>query len=176
MIDGNSGDPSLNVESNESRQLVQRMLHLLTRQCPQPAPQERHLIQAYEHLNTMNEIVQNGAFVLTENESSRLLDACDAFLLHYNWLCDASMRDGDCFFHFTPKYHTLWHICHFGKYMNPRATWCYAFEDFVKHIRKVGVSCVCSTPMHLVPEKIVDNYLRGMSFDLGSYSDRPRKF
>ena len=171
MIDGASDYPYLTIKSNESRHLVKPMLDLLQRKCNPPNLKERHLINAYEQLNRMNEIVDQGPLILTENESSRLLDACDGFLLHYNWLCDKSMHDGDYAFNFTNKFHELWHICHFGKYMNPRATWCYAFEDFVKHIRKVGVQCVCATPMHLVQEKIADNYLRGMSCDLAPHYD-----
>ena len=157
MVDGQSGYPYLIAKSNESRHLVVPMLDLL---------QRSHLLAAYACLSEMNTIVTDGGIMLSDLESSRLLDHCEAFLLHYNALTTGCMRAGKHRFNFTTKFHELWHICHFGKYMNPRASWCYAFEDFVKQVRKVGVSCVLATPMHLVPEKVIDNYLRATSSQL----------
>ena len=153
MIDGQNGYPYLTAKSNESRHLVVPILYLLQRKLRGRSHFDGHLLAAYECLNEMNTIVTDGGIMLSDLESSRILDHCEAFLLHYNALTRACMRDGKHRFNFTTKFHELWHICHFGKYMNPRASWCYAFEDFVKQIRKVGVSCVVATPMHLVPEK-----------------------
>ena len=169
MIDGQNEYPQLTAKSNESRHLVMPMLDLLQRTLGGHSHFERHLIAAYERLSEMNAIVTGGGIMLSDLESFRLLESCESFLLHYNALTTECMRTGRHRFNFATKFHELWHICHFGKYMNPRAPWCYAFEDFVKQIRKVGVSCALASPMHLVPEQVVDNYLRAMSFDLDDW-------
>ena len=60
-------------------------------------------------------------------------------------------------------------ICNFGKYMNPRAMWCYPFEDIIGHSKKGAAACVDGTAMHMVPGKLVDRYIRALSLVLADW-------
>ena len=69
----------------------------------------------------------------------------------------------------TPKFHFLWHIAWFARFNSPRASWCYAFEDFVGKIQGSGMSCTVGTPMHNIPAKVFDNYMMALSLQLESF-------
>ena len=97
------------------------------------------------------------------------MESYDRFLLHYNFLAKKAMEDGSSTFNMTCKFHEMWHICNFGKYMNPRAMWRYPFEDFIGHIKKSAAACVAGTAMHMVPGKLMDNYIRALSLDLADW-------
>ena len=76
------------------------------------------------------------------------------------------MRDGVYNFNMTTKFHEVWHVLHLGRFLSPRMSWCYSFEDFIGKIKKSAQACVCGTPMHNIPNKVVDNYLRALSIEL----------
>ena len=130
------------------------------------SPFDGHIIEAYRSMCEVNEIVTSGAIALIAAESANLLESYDRFLPHYNFLVTQQMEAGFCAFNMTCKFHEMWHICNFAKYTNPRAHWCYSFEDFIGHIKRNGQACVAGTAMHNVPSKIVDNHLRALSLEL----------
>ena len=66
----------------------------------------------------------------------------------------------------TTKFHEVWHVIWFARYLSPRMSWCYAFEDFIGKIKRSAQACVCGTPMHNIPGKVMDNYIRALSLEL----------
>ena len=170
MIDGKSGYPCLSIKASECRHLMRPMLHLLERQLSDSSF-DGHIIEAYRSIVEVNEIVTSGGMTLTDAESTSLLESYDNFLLHSNFLATKAMEGGFCAFNMPCKFHEMRHICNFGKYTNPRAHWCYSFEDFIGHIKRSGQACVAGTAMHNVPSKMVDNYLRALSLDLEAWQN-----
>ena len=53
------------------------------------------------------------------------------------------------------KHHMLWHIAHMARWINPRAHWCYDFEDFVGDVIVSAKSCIAGTPMTLIGSKVM---------------------
>ena len=154
--------PKLKAKCNESKCLVKPMLLMLIK-FDDGSDRAAHRIQCYQRLHRMNVIMAEGGLFLTEEAAADLLSSCEAFMQHYSWLAVKSMEAGLLRYNVTPKLHYLWHIAYFGRFQNPKAVWCYGFEDFVGRIQRVCRSCTCGTAMHKVPAKVFRNYASGLS-------------
>ena len=113
--------------------------------------------------------VNTGNF-LDPYTSGRLLDLANDFVLAYNMLMSISLaRDR---LHYNPifKLHHVIHIADFSKFLHPRLTWSYIFEDFVGRVKKLAVACYHGCPLHRIPAKIAAQYV----FALALAVDRHR--
>ena len=80
------------------------------------------------------------------------------------------MNRGDLLFNMTTKFHEVWHVIYFGRFLNPRMMWCYSFEDFIGKIKKAAQSCVCATQMHNILGTLVGNYILALSIELRKWT------
>ena len=69
-------------------------------------------------------------------------------------------------FNITPKNHYLAHICLAAKYINPRRAWCYAGEDMMKHIRRMGAAAARGNNPKQAGVKMMTGYIYALGFDL----------
>ena len=159
----------ISLKAAESRHLVKPILSLLRKDMNRTTL-DKHRIRAYECVDDMYEVIMTSGFVLSDAEADAIESAVDQFLLHYNVLAKAAEEKGLFLYHVTPKFHWLWHIARFAKFLNPRLIWCYAFEDFVGRIQRCASSCQAGTPLWKVPVKCTDNYIRVLSYVLSGYS------
>jgi hypothetical protein len=150
---------SLKAKASETRHLVP-VLKLVCTSLSTGSPRDTHCILAYEHMDHMLRLLETGGIVLSDAEAGALLHSCEAFLRHYNWLARAAMARQVRRYNVTIKHHILWHIISFARYQNPTAAWAYRFEDFMQKIVLSGKACVAGTPMELVPDKVMANYLQ----------------
>ena len=63
---------------------------------------------------------------------------------HYNlfWQLREQFRiEREKFYILTQKSHSCLHSCYRSNEMNPRLTWCFKFEDYMGHMRKLASSC-----------------------------------
>ena len=159
----------ISLKAAEPRHLVKPILSLLRKDMNRTTL-DKHRIRAYECLDDMYEVIVTGGFVLSDVEAVASESAVDQFLLHYNVLAKAAQEKDLFLYHVTPKFHRLWHIARFAKFLNPRLIWCYAFEDFVGRIQRCASSCQAGTTLWKVPVKCTDNYIRVLSYVLSGYS------
>ena len=83
----------------------------------------------------------------------------ERFMLHNNFLLKWSLSRGRRNYTIVFKTHALWHIADQAKFMNPRFLWCYEFETFMGMLVKAAKACVAGTPMLLVGNKVLENWL-----------------
>ena len=167
MLAGTSGYPELTAKASESRHLVKAMVVILRRpEMHSGSEHDDHRLLCYEYLAELYDIIERNGMFLETADSDRLLVCTERFLLHYNLLATEAMQKGILYWSVVPKFHFLWHIAYFARFNSPRASWCYAFEDFVGKVQGSGMACVVGTPMHLVPAKIVANYLMAFSLHM----------
>lgn len=95
--------------------------------------------------------------VLDAHPTADVIPACDALKLEHatfamnnimNALLDHFARTaGHVLFNVTPKNHYMCHIAMRCGCFNPRRSWCYAGEDFMRHIARMAAGCARgSTP------------------------------
>ena len=108
--------------------------------------------------------------VPSDEKADYMLQQYDLFLVHYNHIATLSMHRGDLLFNMTTKFHEVWHVVYFGRFLNPRMMWCYSFEDFIGKIKKAAQSCVAATKMHNIPGKLMGNYILALSIELRKWT------
>ena len=69
---------------------------------------------------------------------------------------------GDRLFNLTFKHHQVLHCAHNAKYINPRLTWCFMGEDFMKLTKKVAGPSTKGTKHKDVHKKVLRRLLRVM--------------
>jgi len=120
---------------------------------------DEHRLEALRLLNSIYETLRTAAIVPSDGDWNIVMDSVDHFLLHYNWLSKYSFSKGRLNYHLTIKFHMLWHLCYFSKYLNPRSVWCYEFEDLIRQIVRSAKNCVAGSSMAQVAQKVCQNYL-----------------
>lgn len=149
--------PALSCGAAEARHLVPAMVCLL-QTCHRGIDHDDHCLQAYLHLETCLSTMSAGGLVLSDTESELCLYSMEHFLLHYNWLTKWSRSLGEYLCNSPTKNHACWHIAFLSKWLNPTASWCYAFEDFIGRIKLCGHAQTPGTTMEVIPAKIFQNY------------------
>lgn len=117
-------------------------------------------LRMYKCLNDCYHIIMTGAMFLKEVEWRKLIAQYDKFLLYYNWMCHYSLDHGALRYNFTFKVHAGYHVCEFARFLNPRIIWAYTFEDFMGKIARSAQASTAGTPLVLVAEKTVENFMR----------------
>ena len=95
-----------------------------------------------------------------------MVNEYDLFLLHYNKVASDSMKKGELLFNCTTKFREMWHIMDMGRFLNPRLSWCYSFEDFIGRLKRAAAACFSGTPMYNVPGKLMENYILALTLEL----------
>ena len=119
---------------------------------------DEHRLECLQLLHDIYQIFALSDIVPTDAEWEAVMEKVDFFLLHYNWLTKFSVSKGRTNYNLTIKFHMMWHLCWMSKYLNPRATWCYEFEDLIRQVVRCAKACVAGTPMKLVARKVMENY------------------
>ena len=136
MVDGvNVVYPKLTAKANESKHLVTAMLSFL-RRTNDGSARALHRIRAYECIADVDHIFDStpGCF-LDDASAHRVLNSYEQFLVHYNWLCRESLELGHPRYNITFKVHALYHMCFFSRFLHPRCTSGYKYEDYVGHVK-----------------------------------------
>ena len=157
--------PCLRCKAAESRHLIWPMMQILHAHFD-GSERSGHRLACYHHVWKFYEICYKSGFFLGEVRAQAAFKHLEAFLVHYHWLCQDSLRSGNYLYNFTPKVHLLWHIGYSCRFMNPTAVWNYSFEDFCGRIQRCARAQTAGTPMHLVPRKVMEAYRRALSIKL----------
>ena len=158
--------PCLSCRAAEAHALVP-VLEGVCRTLHTGSDHDEHRLRALAHLSRMYEIVQHGdAVFLTKFESAGLLEAIEGHLLHINWLLQEAQTAGILKYPLMTKHHVLWHIGDSSKYLSPKATWCYQYEDSIGDLVTSARACLASTPMPRISSKLLQNYMVALELSI----------
>ena len=105
-------------------------------------------------------------FRIPRRESDKMVANAFAFCQLSTALSQHFHPSGTMLFHFTIKYHYLLHCALMSKYLNPNFFWCYSGEDMMARIKRVIVSAHSGTPAHVLVNKAMQKYIRGLGYTL----------
>ena len=104
--------------------------------------------------------------VLDPGEATKFKHAGFAMMSCFTSLSAFYAAKGTALFNITPKCHCLLHICMSTKWLNPRRSWCFSGEDFMRHVRRMGsIACKGSNAAQ-AGNKIVSWYSHALGFTL----------
>ena len=120
---------------------------------------DAHRIARLESLTSIFKCCSRNGLLIPEDEAQEMLENCEKFLVHYNWLAHFAATNLRLDYNPTVKFHMLWHICANAVFQNPNVGWCFQFEDFVGEMIKAAKGCMHGTPLRLVGRKVLENFL-----------------
>eukprot|EP00974_Lingulodinium_polyedra_P055889 5374491-Lingulodinium_polyedra.AAC.1 len=121
---------TLIVKAAECQELLFIMPGLL-REIHDESPHHEHRFRACNALVTIYRCFKDGEMFLPRADALMALDKVEEFYEHYSWLLHRAVSRNEPNYNITPKFHWLWHIAYMARFLNPRFTWCYEFEDFM---------------------------------------------
>ena len=121
---------------------------------------DRHRTRVLDAMCCMYGIIKNGDIFLDEARFRELRAHADVFCLHYRWLThDSINRLCVMRYHIVFKHHHFIHVVDAAQWMNPRATWCYTFEDFMGILVTSAKACIAGSSMRIIGNKVLENWL-----------------
>ena len=81
----------------------------------------------------------------------------NSILLHLSALSHMCMVEGILRYPVTVKAHALWHLCCRTFRLNPRAVWCYMFEEFMGRVVQRASRSVAGTATQGIGRKVAEN-------------------
>ena len=147
---------------------TQTWIRALRQVCRRPEVQAGDLadtlrVQALDSLSELYEVFAKAGIVPNDADASAALAAVKAFLRSCTALARWHINRGHCLYNSIFNFHLLHHIVYFGRWLNPRATWCYEWEDFVGKIKASAEMPLASTTMPGTPAKVLGNFLFGLA-------------
>ena len=121
-----------------------------------------HIVRAYECLHAIGLCVDQPGLFLDAASADALSKNADEFVQHYDWLAKSSMTAGK--FRYNPvfKLHWLMHLAWSARWLHPRATWTYAFEDYCGRVKHLAIACMRGSPKALLSTKIARQWLTAL--------------
>ena len=162
---GRTGPGYLRAKASASKHLTKAMAHVLERLPLDTVAQQTRLL-CYQNLVAAHAIIDDGGLFWGEDQADCLCNHIHEFLLLYNVLVRDSIDRRTGHFNFTVKFHLAFHEALFARYLNPKAHWCFKYENFIGLVQQCAESCTAGTRMAMVPQKLLDNYLRLLSIRL----------
>jgi hypothetical protein len=113
-------------------------------------------------------IVRAADISLTVDEYAALESTVWQLLESYSKLAYFANTSGQRTFNIVNKHHMMIHMMHQAKFVNPRATWCYSWEDLVGRIQRIAVNSKTALQLKKVPNTILSKYRRALHMALHS--------
>jgi hypothetical protein len=92
--------------------------------------------------------------------------ALHLFLVSYQGLAAWAASEGFLLYQSVPKFHYTYHMGDQAQFLNPRAVWCYGFEDMVGIMIQLAHACTLGTPAMGVAGKTLEKYRLAMHHQL----------
>ena len=121
---------------------------------------DAHRIAAYRNMNLMYDVILNSGLFLTPEAFKTLDTTTDKFLLRYNWLSRYAIDRPQFLYNETYETHALWHLVQNAKFLNPRASWAYGFENFMGKTKETASACTRGSQYNAIGRKVMERTIR----------------
>ena len=155
---GNNSYTCFTGKASESLSLLY-VVHEVCIEVSTGSARDTHRIACCESLCRLFTICKDHGYVLPRADADMLLESCETFLVHYNWLTSFSAKCGLLNYNLVTKRHMIWHICHQGRFLNPRVGWCFEFEDYVGVVVRCAKGSMHGSSLAIVGRKCLENFL-----------------
>ena len=145
-------------KASASKGLVTPMLNLL-RETSDGSRPTLHRIRAYECLQEMFRIIDIPGLFMAADSADALWSCANEFVQHYAWLANHHAGEGRFRCNPTFKMHWLLHIAWHARFLHPRATWTYSFEDVCGKAKRLAIACMHGIVNHDLAPKVLKQHL-----------------
>ena len=156
---------SLRAKAAQSQHLLFCLPYVL-REVHDGSPHHEHRLRAVIALVRIYKAFKDNPIVLPGDVADGAMENLQSLYDHWRWLTRRSMERGELNWAIKQKLHTLYHIVDHAKYLNPRCTWCYEYEDHMNSVVLAAKACMAGSPMHIVGSKVIQNALLVIALSL----------
>lgn len=146
------------VRAAETRHLL-KVVSALAQERNSGSQLHRHRALLCEALVGFYDIVHDSGYYITDTAGFR--NAASQFQLHYQWLSQNAMQNGQHLWSVVPKFHFFEHLIDQGIYENPKMFWVYTGEDFVGRLCRIAHFILPGKATHDLTSFLVERYLIG---------------
>ena len=128
------------IKAAETRQLLPVVLEL-SREFDTGTKHHENRRVMLGHLAAFYDAMKSAPTIPSREDGRVIFQSCRDFLLVYQACSHWALSEGHLLYNTPGKFHHTFHLGQQGRYLNPRATWEYAYEDFVGKMITLGHAC-----------------------------------
>ena len=115
-----------------------------------------------EHLCTYYDCLDTSGMYMTTECADKLQDSVEKALVLYHALSSyATHSERTKKWSIVNKHHMWWHIAEGARFINPRWTWCYMCEDFMRHITRTASTTMIGSSILTLSQKLCERWRIG---------------
>ncbi len=154
--------PALAAKAAETRHLLYP-LRSLVEELNDGSERAGHRLACFDELLSIITLLQlderaRPPLRLPEPDAEEAYACANRFCLHYNALTSMSIDRGRPLYNPAFKLHLFLHLVFHARYLPPRLSWAYPWEDFVGRAKRLAVSSSSGTRAYKLPPKIMAQY------------------
>ena len=150
--------PFLECKGAENKHLL-KPLATVARKLPDTTePVQCSILSALECMSELVEVFDAADMYLTDMEFGKAESLAKGFLDSYSFLNQWSLEKGYPGFRIVMKHHTFQHLVENSRFLNPRAHWCFASEDFVGRVSRLARSAASGVRSTRLSVKCMQKY------------------
>ena len=146
----------LHSKDAESQQLLFAIQYVL-QELHDGSEHHEHRLRCVCSLVRIYQAFKDGDMFLPRHVAESALEDLRTMYAHWHWLLSMSVEVGALNWGLKPKLHYMFHIVWHSRFLNPRFTWCYEWEDHMRSVVMAAKACIAGSPMHLVGCKVIQN-------------------
>ena len=122
-------------------------------------------------MNRFYNTIESAGMYLTDAEAKTVSESIENTLVLYGALAAEAQRMKKAKWSIVNKHHFLFHIGQQGRWLNPRLSWCYQSEDFMRLIGRIASTVMMGTGILNLSRKVVERWRIGR-YSYGFANDR----
>lgn len=169
---GNSDFPRLKGQAAELRHFVPVLKDVFAKHMDPSCRQHKQVKLMLEHCHNLESILDrfSDCYAFTVDASRSFNGSCWVIFQLTTGLANHYHERNIMLFNLTIKFHYMLHLGLICKYINPRRTWCYVGEDFMKRLKHlIQASHFGASPV-LVVSKVMRKYVLGLGLNMTEFS------
>ena len=123
----------------------------------------------FKRLAQFYDVLENADMFLAKKEFDKVWTAAWECLQAYSALSAVAIEKGQMRWSQLPKHHFFAHLAQQSRYLNPRWSWTYGFEDFVGTLGALATASCSGTAANIICLTLVDKYRMGVHDLFGHY-------
>ncbi|CAE7490432.1 unnamed protein product [Symbiodinium sp. CCMP2592] len=132
--------PFLECKGAENKHLLKPLATVAGKLLDTTEPVQCSMLSALECMSDLVEVFDAADMFLADNEFRKAESLAKGFLDSYSFLNQWPLEKGYPGFRIVMKHHTFQHLVENSRFLNPRAHWCFASEDFVGRVSRLAKS------------------------------------
>ena len=157
---------SSRIKAAENRHLSPIVASIWAEVMDSACQHDRDVHRVLQNLAEFYDVMSSPDYCLSAADRRKLEICINGISRSYRFLQNEAIAADRNRWHEVNKHHTMQHILQHAQFSNPRFSWCYPDEDFMRIVKKIAERCMSATPAFQIVPKLVQKWLFGFVWRL----------